>query len=80
MPTITVANPLVERYLGLQGADFRTISRKSGVALRKMGYIRKYSHLAWERGFRWYAPGSSIPLSEISPAHVLGSILVNLGS
>jgi hypothetical protein len=73
--TITVANPIVEKYLDLVDADFRTVSRAAGKELRRLGYTRRYSHAAWNRGYRWFAPNSDQPLAETCPAHILGEIL-----
>ena len=43
--------------------------------LKSMGYVRKMNHMAWERGLRWFAPDSSVPMENADTATILAYAL-----
>ena len=43
--------------------------------LQAMGYARKMNHMAWERGMRWFAPNSSVPMENADTATILAYAL-----
>ena len=56
--------------------DTRRASILAGRYLRMLGYERKYCHYAWDRGMRWYAPGSDLPMQDATNVTILSYVLV----
>jgi hypothetical protein len=50
-------------------------ARLAAAKLRSNGYVRKYHHLAWERGMRWYYKDSSVPEPDYCSTSLLGVAL-----
>ena len=55
--------------------DPRRASILAGRYLRMIGYERKYNHAAWDRGMRWFAPGSSVPMQDATNIVILNYAL-----
>lgn len=53
----------------------RLASRRAAAVLKRNGYSRRYCHQAWNRGSRWYAPGSDVPQDYCSTS-MLGIALI----
>ena len=51
-------------------------SRLAAHKLRELGYTRKYCHAAWNRGQRWFAPASTVPMGD-DPAVVILGVALN---
>lgn len=55
--------------------DPRRASVLAGRYLRMLGYERKYNHAAWDRGMRWFKPGSDIALHDATNVTILSQEL-----
>jgi hypothetical protein len=38
----------------------KVASLRAGKKLRELGYVRRYHHLAWDKGMRWFSPSGEI--------------------
>jgi hypothetical protein len=38
----------------------RKASLLAGKKLRELGYVRKYSHLTWDKGMKWFSPDGNV--------------------
>jgi len=38
----------------------RKASLLAGKKLRELGYVRKYSHLTWDKGMKWVSPDGNV--------------------
>ena len=54
----------------------RKAARLAAAKLRRNGYDRKYCHLSWERGMRWYYKGSAVPEPDYCSTSLLGIALI----
>jgi len=45
-------------------ARCKTTARRAAAWLKEKGFRHEYCHSAWQRGMRWYAPGSDVPESD----------------
>lgn len=52
-------------------------ARKAAAVLRKNGFVRRYNNAAWERGQRWFAPGSSVPMPDKCSTTILGMAMID---
>lgn len=71
----------VSDYLGLSAEEAdgnpRMAAKRAGAALRKNGYVRKYCHDTWNRGYRWYHQDSDVPERDLCATSILGVALAN---
>lgn len=51
-------------------------ARLAAAKLRANGYERKYCHLAWERGMRWYYKGSNVAEPNYCSTSLLGVAII----
>jgi hypothetical protein len=74
-----VVTPQVAAVIGMTVAqandNVNRASRLAAAKLRAMGYARKYCTSAWNRGQRWYAPGSVVPLADAPAVQILGAAI-----
>ena len=72
---------LVSDYLGMTeeeaDANPRMAAKRAGAALRKHGYVRKYCHVTWNRGYRWYYQDSDVPERDLCATSILGIALAS---
>ena len=79
----TMQDPITKQvsdFLGMTedqaDSNPRAASRRAAAVLRANGFIRKYSHSAWNRGYRWYYQGSDVPERDLCATSLLGIALV----
>lgn len=69
------ASPKAAKAIGMTtdeaAKDPRRASILAGRYLRMLGYERKYNHAAWDRGMRWFRPGSDVPLEDATNVTIL---------
>jgi hypothetical protein len=77
-------DPITERVASAIGmtveeAEGNTMvaARNAASVLRAAGFTRKYNHGAWDRGMRWFKPGSDVPLPDLCATSVLGVAIVD---
>jgi len=54
----------------------KTTARKAAV-LRANSYAKKYCHIAWRRGMRWYYNGSDVPERDLCATSLLGVAMID---
>jgi hypothetical protein len=51
-------------------------ARKAAACLRANGYSKRYCHIAWQRGMRWYYQESDVPEPDYCSTSLLGVALI----
>ena len=80
----TMQDPITKQvsdYLGMTPTEAdrspATAARRAAKVLRANGYVRKYCHHAWNRGYRWFYAGSDVPERDLCATSLLGVALID---